>query len=398
MQQDLVCSREKTWGLITLVLGVAVWLVIVVGTIGIALLALLAAYVVYLFAQSALIAHIKGNGVELSARQFPDLDAHFNACCDRLGITERPAAYVLNGNGAINAFATGFLGRQYVVLLSDTVDAMRQLPEGLRFYIGHELGHLKRKHLTGALLRWPVLWLPLLGAAYSRSRETTCDLHGRACCDSADTAGLALVALAAGPKRFAQLNFEAYAHQTEHTGGFWMSFHEVIAGYPWISKRVMRVARPEHRLPARNALAYLPAVVVPYAGRAGGGFGLLIMVYIIGVLAAVAIPQYKDYTAKAHVAQALVETAPLRRGLTSYYEKQGRVPESLEELGAPNRLASGATVSLDPKTMTLSVGMKDGELELVPRLDEKKRLFWVCEAGPGLRETMLPPSCKTGMR
>lgn len=396
--QELVCSREKTLGLLTLVLGLIGWLALVAGTFGIVLLALLAGFIVYLFAQSALIAHIKGNGVELSAQQFPDLDEHFRACCERLGMTDRPAAYVLNGNGAINAFATRFLGSQYVVLLSDTVDAMRELPEGLRFYIGHELGHLKRKHLTGALLRWPVLWLPLLGSAYSRSRETTCDLHGRACCESADTAGLALAALAAGPKRFAQMNFDAYARQTQHAGGFWMSFHELIAGYPWISKRVLRVARPEIALPSRNALAYLPAAIVPYAGPAGGGFAFLIMVYIIGVLAVVAIPQYKDYTVRAHVGQALAESAEVRQALTSYYEKEGQVPESLEALGAPTHLGSGATLSLDPKTMTLAVAMKDGELNLVPRLDEQKRLFWICEAGAGLKETQLPPACKNGLR
>jgi Zn-dependent protease with chaperone function/type II secretory pathway pseudopilin PulG len=392
--QDLVSSREKSLGAITLVLGIIGWLALIVGTVGVALLALLAAFVAYLFAHSALIAHIKGNGVELSAQQFPDLDEHFRACCERLSLHEHPRAYVLNGNGAINAFATRFLGTEYVVLLSDTVDAMRQHPEGLRFYIGHELGHLKRKHLTGSLLRWPVLWLPLLGSAYSRARETTCDLHGRACCDSPEAAGQALAALAAGPRRFAQINFDAYARQAGHTGGFWMSFHELISGYPWITKRVMRVARPELRVPGRNALAYVPAVIVPYAGPAGGGFGLLIMVYIIGVLAAVAIPQYKDYTTKAHLSQAIDDTQPVRNKLTAYYLANHDVPESLEALGVAAQLRSGATLSLDPKDMRITVHTPDGELELMPRMDERKQIFWVCGAGAGLTEPRLPPACK----
>jgi hypothetical protein len=177
---DLVYPRERTLGAITLVLGIVVWLALIIGTVGIALLFLLAGFVVYLFAQSALIAHIKGNGVELTPEQFPDLHQSFAACCEKLKIDERPKAYVLNGNGGLNAFATKFLGTQYVVVLSDVVDAMDQYPGGVRFYLGHELGHLRMKHLTGTLFRWPVLWLPLLGAAYSRARESTCDRHGLA--------------------------------------------------------------------------------------------------------------------------------------------------------------------------------------------------------------------------
>ena len=123
---------------------------------------MLIGFIAYLFAHSALISYIKGNGVELSARQFPDLMQRFDACCDTLGMKERPEAYVLQGNGLLNAFATRFLGRQYVVLLSDTVDAMEEHPDGVNFYIGHELGHLRMKHITARLLRWPALWLPLV--------------------------------------------------------------------------------------------------------------------------------------------------------------------------------------------------------------------------------------------
>jgi hypothetical protein len=63
---ELVYPRERTLGTITLVLGILVWLLLIVGTFGGALVALLVGFVLYLFAQSAFIAYIKGNGVELS--------------------------------------------------------------------------------------------------------------------------------------------------------------------------------------------------------------------------------------------------------------------------------------------------------------------------------------------
>ena len=113
---DLVYPREQTLSAITLVLGLLAWLGLLVGTFGVALLVLAVGFVLYLFAQSALIAHIKGNGVELSETQFPDLYAQFTACCERLQIKTHPKAYILNGNGGLNAFATKFLGKQFVVL------------------------------------------------------------------------------------------------------------------------------------------------------------------------------------------------------------------------------------------------------------------------------------------
>lgn len=228
---ELVYPRERTLGSITLVLGLLVWLGLIVGTFGAALIGLAVGFVIYLFIQSTLIAHIKGNGVELTEAQFPDLHAQFAACCDRLQIKDRPQAYILNGNGGFNAFATKFLGTQYVVLLSDIVDAMAKHADGVRFYIGHELGHLRMKHLSGHLLRWPVMWLPLLAAAYSRARESTCDRHGLACSGSPEGAARALAALSAGAERWQDLDVEAYLKQADHSSGFWMSFHELTAGY-----------------------------------------------------------------------------------------------------------------------------------------------------------------------
>lgn len=206
---ELVYPHERSLGTITLILGILAWLFLIFGTFGMALIALGVGFILYLFAQSALIAHIKGNGVELTDTQFPDLHAQFAECCARLQIQKRPQAYILHAGGGLNAFATKFLGSQYVVLLSDVVDAMSKHADGVRFYIGHELGHLRMKHLSGALLRWPVLCFPLLGAAYSRARESTCDRHGLACSSSPESAARALAALSAGSERWQDLGIPA---------------------------------------------------------------------------------------------------------------------------------------------------------------------------------------------
>lgn len=390
----LVYPHERTLGSITLVLGILVWLALIVGTLGTALIFLGIGFICYLFIQSTLIAYIKGNGVELSKSQFPDLYAQYTACCDSLQMKTRPQAYVLNGNGHMNAFATKFLGTQYVVLLSDVVDAMSKHADGIRFYIGHELGHLRMKHLTGQLLRWPVLWLPLIGAAYSRARESTCDRHGLACSGSPETAARALSALSAGAKRWQELDFAAYLEQAKHSAGFWMSFHELTGAYPWLTKRVARVLGAEGELPKRNPLAYLIALFVPYAGRLGGGFGLLIMVYIVGVLAAIAIPAYHDYTVKAKLTAAVVESANARNALGNFYQTTKQIPDSLDALGVPAQFANGDRLLLDHNGMVVTVKTAQGELLFTPSENASGRIVWACRPGEGVKPTQVPPSCQ----
>ncbi len=393
--KELIYPGERRLATITLTLGLIVWIALIAGTFGGVLLVLLIGFILYLFTQSALISHIKGNGIELSVNQFPDLHEQFVACCDTLQIKQPPEAYVLNGNGGLNAFATRFLSTQYVVLMSDVVDAMDEHEDGVRFYIGHELGHLKRKHLRGHFFRWPVLWLPLLGAAYSRACESTCDLHGLACSSSPENAARALSALSTGVIRWKQLDIPAYLEQLKHTGGFWMSFHELITGYPWLSKRVARVLEQQAAIPKRNTMAYIPAIVVPYAGRLGGGFGLIILVYIIGVLAAIAIPAYQDFNAVAITSRAIEQSREARDMLAGYYETRQEVPDSLSTAGIdPAQAGEDAMWDLDPENMVFSIYTPQGEIIFTPSVDDQGRVYWECGNGAGLTLEQLPESCQ----
>lgn len=396
MKDELVCPRESSLGAITLVLGLIAWMLILLGTVGLVLIYLLFGFLFYLFAQSAVIAWLRGNGVLLSMQQLPDLRARFDACCDKIGMADdKPEAYVLQGGGVLNAFATRFLGRHHVVLLSDIVDAMDAHPNGINFYFGHELGHVRMRHLSGRLLRAPVLWLPLLGAAYSRAKETTCDRHGRACCESPESAARALVALAAGAQRWKQVDLPAYAGQAALSKGFWMSFHELIGPYPWLTKRVARVLDAEAVIPGRNPFAYLFALFVPYAGRAGGGAGgVIVVAAVIGILAAVALPAYKDYTTRAKLASAYVVSGPARQKVADYFEEHKQPPANLKEAGLSPGLPGGATLSLDAQSMVLTVETPEGDLVFVPQPGADGRLAWRCMPGETTRVAAVPLACR----
>jgi len=393
-QDDLVYPRERSLGTLTLVLGVLAWIALIIGTVGVVLVVLGVLWLLYLFVHSAVIAHLKGNAVQISQAQFPDVYAQFVECCRRLRMDTPPEAYILNGNGMLNAFATKFLRTQYVVLTSDVVDAMHGNPDGLRFYMGHELGHLRMKHASKQLIRWPVLWLPLLGAAYSRARESTCDRHGLSCSGSTEAAVRAIAVLSVGRARWRTLNVASYVRQTEHARGFWMSFHELVSAYPWLTKRAARLTGDSTGTPSRNPFSYLLAIFVPFGGRMGGGFSFLIMVYIVGVLAAMAIPAYQQYMMRAQLTGAMISSAPIREKLAEYYLANHRVPQSLEAVGAPAQLANGSTLSLDRRRMVLTVKVKQGELLFVPAESADGGIRWTCVNGEGLKPAWLPMTCR----
>ena len=59
---------------------------------------------------------------------------------------------------------------------------------------------------------------------------------------------------------------------------------------------------------------------------------LMIVVAIIGILAAIAIPAYTDYTARAQVSEAVSLMAGLKTPVAEYYHDKGSIP-TLVQLG-----------------------------------------------------------------
>jgi Zn-dependent protease with chaperone function len=396
---QLVYPRERTLGALTLILGVLAWLLLIFGTMGFILFYILMAFIGYLFARSGLIAWIRGTGVKLSPEQHPDLYERVKTCCRKLDM-EEPDVYILEGGGVFNAFATRFLGRNFVVLLSDVVDALEDEPDGINFYLGHELGHIRMQHLTGRWWRLLVLWLPLIGAAYARAQERTCDLHGRACCDNVQNAARALVVLAAGARRWKTTHLANYARQAQDNSGFLASFHELIGGYPWLTNRVAHMLDPAAPLPGRNPFAYLLAVFVPYGGRMVEGLGSAILLFCwVGILAAIAIPVYHDYNIRTVVGRAWTQGEPIREGLTEYYKSEHDTPQSLAAAGLPSSLEDGTVIELNPTFMSVRVHTRYGILLMKPQGMEDGSLKWYClsgeeKEGRKLRLKHMPPVCR----
>ena len=54
---------------------------------------------------------------------------------------------------------------------------------------------------------------------------------------------------------------------------------------------------------------------------------LMIVVAIIGVLAAIAVPQYNKYVARTQVAEAFAVLSSVKQALTLYYQENGKFPQ-----------------------------------------------------------------------
>ena len=82
---------------------------------------------------------------------------------------------------------------------------------------------------------------------------------------------------------------------------------------------------------------------------------LMIVVAIIGILAAVAVPAYSDYTVRAKVTEAITAAGAAKTSVADYYYANGELPTSNDEAG----LATGTDYSTD---VVKSMSIQDGSV------------------------------------
>ena len=127
---------------------------------------------------------------------------------------------------------------------------------------------------------------------------------------------------------------------------------------------------------------------------------LMIVVAIIGILAAVALPAYQDYTVRAKVSELMLAASSARTCITEAYQSSGNsasIPTSVQNdcsLTPVGKMTS-ATVATDGKvsvvgsTASTSVG-RDITLALTPTVSAGT-LTWVCT---GTNNKYVPGSCR----
>ncbi len=336
-------SKEKNLFVVCAVLSGLVWAALIISLVGLVYGLLIGLFL--LIAHAMFIAHVRGHAVKLSETQLPDLHERVVRACRSLGLDTIPDAYVMQGGGLLNAFATKFIGRNYVIIYSDLIEACGEDEQAIDMIIGHEAGHLALGHLKWLMFLIPAMFTPWLGAAYSRAREYSCDRCGLKVVNDLAGASRGLVVLAAGGKLAPQVNLQDFVRQMDENSGFWGSVYELNASHPYLPKRIAALINAKESgriaIPSRSILAY-PLAPFLGIGGAGAASSMLVIVAMIGIMSAIAIPQFEQYRARAAMANledSLKQSEEIlqdgKQLADDYLQTNGSYPCSSEELDFP---------------------------------------------------------------
>jgi len=332
---QLRIPKENTYFAFVLIVSLVVWVGLALTIIGI-FYALFIGLFLWL-GHGLLAAYLRAEAVRVSERQLPQLHATFLDVCQQLGVIRVPQLYVLQSGGLLNAFATRFAGRDFVVVYSDMLEAVGPDSPEMKFILGHEIGHLKSKHVLKQVLLAPGLFCPLLGPAYRRAWEISCDRFGAFAAQDMSGSLRAMLTLSGGKEQGRMLDAEVFASQHEEERGFFVSLHELTSPYPTLSRRVRELraiqsGEPARRAP-RNPLAYFLALFVPGGNFGGGGAsGALIVIVIIGLMAAMAIPAFQKVRESSLEKACSTHRLMIGAALDQYELEQGQPPASFDDI------------------------------------------------------------------
>jgi len=159
----------------------------------------------------------------------------------------------------------------------------------------------------------------------------------------------------------------------------------VAASEPGLSRE-----RKLARLEAKGGTSNIVLIVV---GIFGG-------IAAIGILAAIALPAYQDYTNRAKVSQLLINSTRIAQQFGDEYSRTGTMPADISQLPSHPELPRYArgmrfnrslgAIEIDS---TLMPYRTDASIYLVPQIEDNKVVAWNCKASASMQK-LVPKSCR----
>lgn len=186
-----------------------------------------------------LTAYMKGNGICISESQFPKIYKEYVEMAGKLNIKKIPKLFLLQKGGILNSYVTRFLGKNYIAISSDIFSIYETDRNAVKFILAHELGHIKRMHISKKFWTFPSLIIPFLNKAYTRACKYTCDNIGISMINNDGVNGLLL--LAGGKDLYKKIDAETYIYEAEKNKTFLVSLMQVFMSNPYLPDRVLNI-------------------------------------------------------------------------------------------------------------------------------------------------------------
>lgn len=129
-------------------------------------------------------------------------------------------------------------------------------------------------------------------------------------------------------------------------------------------------------------------------------------VFVVGILAAVAIPAYQDYLTRARMAEAVAAGTIASEKVGDYFQKNDKVPATLQEAGystpLPQIVAKMAVDGEGIVTLTMASGsgagpVRDKTLKFIPARGADSKVTWTCMSTE-IANRYLPPRCRSAAK
>ena len=121
---------------------------------------------------------------------------------------------------------------------------------------------------------------------------------------------------------------------------------------------------------------------------------LMIVVAIIGILAAVALPAYQDYTVRAKMSEVILGMSACRTSITEVYQSGGTPPavngwgcEATSASGGSSKYVEEITTDINgvvtAKVRNISGAVNGSVVTLIPTLVNNSPMTWAANSGTG---------------
>ncbi len=131
---------------------------------------------------------------------------------------------------------------------------------------------------------------------------------------------------------------------------------------------------------------------------------LMIVVAIIGILAAIAIPAYLDYTVRSQINEGISLSTGAKTAVSEYYHDRGAFPGNNVEAGIDDpgniigKYVSSVTVASDVITVRFgneaNAQILNETITLTADPSSRGSLKWDCADGSGIPDELLPRTCR----